>query len=283
MSEDRGASRVGILGIEIYFPNQFVDQNDLESFDGVSSGKYTVGLGQQKMGFCNDREDINSLCLNAVQRLMEEMEIGGSVASRGPPSRVDARSSFLAGYDRIGRLEVGTETILDKSKSVKSVLMQLFEDSGNTDVEGVDTTNACYGGTSALFNSVAWVQSRFWDGRLALAVAGDVAVYASGSARPTGGAGAVAMLVGPGAPIVIGDGKPPASGPQDHPDRLTLCSQSQPHGARLRLLQARAVFPVPVRGRETLHRVLPERPRPLLSGLLSKGRGPRSDHEPRRL
>ncbi len=36
----------------------------------------------------------------------------------------------------IGRLEVGTETLLDKSKSVKSVLMQLFAQSGNTNVEG---------------------------------------------------------------------------------------------------------------------------------------------------
>ncbi len=40
----------------------------------------------------------------------------------------------------IGRLEVGTETILDKSKSVKTVLMQLFGD--NTNIEGVDTVNA---------------------------------------------------------------------------------------------------------------------------------------------
>ena len=103
-------------------------------------------------------------------------------------------------------MEVGTETIIDKSKSVKTVLMQLFEPSGNTDVEGVDTTNACYGGTSALLNAIAWVQSPFWDGRLALVVCGDIAVYPVGRARPTGGAGAVAMLIGPDAPIVIDKG-----------------------------------------------------------------------------
>ena len=84
--------------------------------------------------------------------------------------------------------------------------MQLFKSSGNTDVEGVDTTNACYGGTSALLNAVSWVQSHTWDGRLALVVAGDIAVYASGNARPTGGAGAIAMLVGPNAPIVFDKG-----------------------------------------------------------------------------
>jgi hydroxymethylglutaryl-CoA synthase len=105
----------------------------------------------------------------------------------------------------IGRLEVGTETILDKSKSVKSVLMRLFGD--NTNIEGVDTVNACYGGTNALFNAVNWVESSAWDGRDAIVVAGDIALYAKGAARPTGGAGAVAMLIGPNAPLVLEPGK----------------------------------------------------------------------------
>jgi 3-hydroxy-3-methylglutaryl CoA synthase len=35
---------------------QCVDQVDLEKFDGVSQGKYTIGLGQTKMSFCDDRE-----------------------------------------------------------------------------------------------------------------------------------------------------------------------------------------------------------------------------------
>ncbi len=36
-----------------------------------------------------------------------------------------------------------------------------------------------------------------------MAVCADIAVYASGNARPTGGAGAVALLVGPNAPAVF--------------------------------------------------------------------------------
>jgi hypothetical protein len=35
---------------------QCVDQAELEKFDGVSQGKYTIGLGQTKMSFCDDRE-----------------------------------------------------------------------------------------------------------------------------------------------------------------------------------------------------------------------------------
>lgn len=107
----------------------------------------------------------------------------------------------------IGRLEVGTETLLDKSKSVKSVLMQLFEESGNFNVEGIDTVNACYGGTNALFNSINWVESSAWDGRDAVVVAGDIALYKKGNARPTGGAGCAAFLIGPDAPVVMEPGQ----------------------------------------------------------------------------
>jgi hydroxymethylglutaryl-CoA synthase len=127
--------------------------------------------------------------------------------------------------------------------------MQLFEDSGNTEIEGIDTTNACYGGkinkilkihrsicvypeildqtgsnpfckfdsnltfflncflgTAALFNALNWIESSSWDGRYALVVAGDIAVYSSGPARPTSGAGCVALLVGKDAPIVFDRG-----------------------------------------------------------------------------
>jgi len=174
---------IGIKAIEIYFPSQYVEQSELEKFDGVSTGKYTIGLGQTKMSFCDDREDIYSFALTVTSNLIKKYNI-------------DTNS--------IGRLEVGTETILDKSKSVKTVLMQLFGD--NTNIEGVDTVNACYGGTNAVFNTVNWVESSAWDGRDAIVVAGDIALYAKGNARPTGGAGAVAMLIGPNAPIVLEPG-----------------------------------------------------------------------------
>ena len=134
---------VGILAMEVYFPYTCVNHSELESHDGVSAGKYTIGLGQTNMGFCGDREDVHSLTLTVVRGLMEKNKIA---------------------YTDIGRLEVGTETILDKSKSVKTVLMQLFAECGNTNVEGIDTTNACYGGTQAFFNAVSWVESSAWDG-----------------------------------------------------------------------------------------------------------------------
>lgn len=171
---------IGIKAFQIYIPGQAVNQAELEKFDNIPAGKYTIGLGQTNMAFVNDREDIYSLTLTVTKNLLKDYNI-------------DPNS--------IGRLDVGSETLLDKSKSIKSVLMQLFGD--NTDIEGLDSVNACYGGTNALFNAINWIESSSWDGRNAIVVAADIAIYAKGAARPTGGAGAVAFLIGPDAPIVF--------------------------------------------------------------------------------
>lgn len=81
--------------------------------------------------------------------------------------------------------------------------MSLFEAHGNTEIEGVTCLNACYGGTEALFSTLSWMESSAWDGRLGLVVTTDIAVYEKGPARPTGGAGAVAMLISPDAIFVV--------------------------------------------------------------------------------
>ena len=76
---------VGILGLEMYFPQrvryppsalflstvrlttfQCISEEDLEVYDGVSRGKYTIGLGQSYMAFADDREDINSMALTGM-------------------------------------------------------------------------------------------------------------------------------------------------------------------------------------------------------------------------
>lgn len=45
---------VGILGMEMYFPKRCISEDDLEEFDGVPKGKYTIGLGQKFMAFTDD-------------------------------------------------------------------------------------------------------------------------------------------------------------------------------------------------------------------------------------
>lgn len=175
-------TNVGVIGTEVYFPAEYVSQQELEEYDGVGSGKYSIGLGQKNMAVCDNQEDIVSMCMTVVDNLLEKYGIAPT---------------------DIGRIEVGTETIADKSKSVKTFLMEGFNKAGCYDIQGIDTMNACYGGTQAFFNAVNWVESSGWDGRYAIVIAGDIAVYERGPARPTGGAGVVAMLVGPNSPIAL--------------------------------------------------------------------------------
>lgn len=51
---------------------QCVDQAELEKFDGVSAGKYTIGLGQTKMSFCDDREGM-AQSKGALEYLAKEL------------------------------------------------------------------------------------------------------------------------------------------------------------------------------------------------------------------
>ncbi|CAD5235729.1 unnamed protein product [Bursaphelenchus xylophilus] len=172
---------VGIQALEFYFPRRYIEQTAFEKFNGESEGKYTIGLGLKQMGYCDNNEDINSICLTATAKLLERYNVDPL---------------------NVGYLVVGTETTIDKSKSVKTSLMELF--SANPNIEGVDIKNGCYGGTQALFHAVDWVYSNWeTDGRLAIVVSADIAAYAPGPARCTGGAGAMAFLVGPNAPLAL--------------------------------------------------------------------------------
>ena len=180
---------VGICGMEVYIPSMYISQDELEDYNHVSKGKYTKGLGQVSMGLvAGDVEDVNSIALTVVHMLLEKYSIRPH---------------------QVGRLEVGTETLVDKSKSTKTVLMDLFSNSSSSaasagDMEGATIINACYGGTSALLNAMAWVESDMvWDGRYAIVVACDIATYARGPARPTCGIGAAAFLLNRDAPLVL--------------------------------------------------------------------------------
>ena len=105
-----------------------VRQEELERHDGAPSGKYTVGLGQQGLSFVGDREDVVSLALTALRRLLDRHGVSPL---------------------EVGRLEVGTESSVDSSKSIKSYLMTVLEEGGNTDVEvgpRLPTVCGCLGG-----------------------------------------------------------------------------------------------------------------------------------------
>jgi hydroxymethylglutaryl-CoA synthase len=66
--------------------------------------------------------------------------------------------------EEIGRVKVGTETLADKSKSTKTVLMQLLMDSHFA--EGITCINTCYGSTAPLLDAIDCVESRRYELRM---------------------------------------------------------------------------------------------------------------------
>ena len=68
MKLNQNSKNVGILKIEVYFPKTYVDQSNLEKFDNVAKGKYTIGLGQNKMAVVSEAEDSTTMSLTCIQR-----------------------------------------------------------------------------------------------------------------------------------------------------------------------------------------------------------------------
>ena len=60
-------------------------------------------------------------------------------------------------------------------------------------------------GSKVDLGMVSFIPLSLLSGRLGIVVSADIAVYAKGPARPTGGIGAIAMLIGPNAPLVFDD------------------------------------------------------------------------------
>ncbi|EGB02698.1 hypothetical protein AURANDRAFT_8893, partial [Aureococcus anophagefferens] len=91
--------------------------------------------------------------------------------------------------------EVGTESAVDRGKSTKSFLMSLFEADDHHSVEGLDTFNACYGGTNALFSTTSWIQSKAWNGTYGVVVCSDPAVHPDPATISAIGASSISLVV----------------------------------------------------------------------------------------
>eukprot|EP00834_Sanchytrium_tribonematis_P001467 NODE_36_length_36011_cov_1.012920.p9 type:complete len:422 gc:universal NODE_36_length_36011_cov_1.012920:13661-12396(-) len=170
-------SDFGILHIQLYTPPYAIKQSVLEQHDNCP-GKYTKGLGQLERSVNHFTEDSVSMAMTVVKNAL--------LATNIPASQ-------------IGRIDVGTETRTDSSKSIVSHLQQLLN---VTDIEGIDCTNACFGGTAALFNAFNWCYSPFYNNKFALVITSDIAIY-NGTPNATGGAGAVCLIIGPNAHLKL--------------------------------------------------------------------------------
>ncbi|OAF66949.1 hypothetical protein A3Q56_05328, partial [Intoshia linei] len=211
---------VGIIACEVYVPVIQTDLEEMEKFDNVSKGKYTLGLGQNKMSILSNFEDTTSMALSVVSSLMKKVDLALNCSDLNDIENYT--NAKIHKGQAIGAIFVATESSTDKSKSIKSSLMSLFTCSNspiynyqngdsqhiwtpNYFIEGCDFRHACYGGTAALFASFDWVHSPHWNGKYAIVVATDSCIYENNSAsKATGGAGAFACLVGPNAPLILG-------------------------------------------------------------------------------
>ena len=86
----------------------------LEKAHGVD-GKYTQGLMMTEFCGTGEDEDPVSIALTALSRLMYRYNVK---------------------FEEVGMMYVGSESLLDRSKSIKSNLMMLFEEHDHYDVEG---------------------------------------------------------------------------------------------------------------------------------------------------
>lgn len=174
---------IGIVGMELYVPKYYLDLAETELFDHCR-GKYTCGLGQKSMSVLCKHENAISMALTVTYRILQR--------------------KWCKEF-HIGCIEVGSESNIDRSKPIKSYLMDLFPE--RYDIDGCDSIFACYGGTSALLKAYHWLAlnpKRISNMPVAaLVIMTDISDYGESSAKATGGAGSIAVLISSENPCLI--------------------------------------------------------------------------------
>lgn len=165
--------RAGIASIGLQLPPLFMPVTELAELRGVDPNKYTKGLGCQDIALCPQGQDAVTLAVGAAKR---------------------ALSRWSGSAEDIGLIAVGTESAKDMSRPLSAWVADELGLWGA--VRSYEVKHACYGGTLALRQALEWKWSGAGDGKAALVIASDVALYApSDPGEPTQGAGAVAMII----------------------------------------------------------------------------------------
>ena len=171
---------VGIHALEVCLPSLYCTAEALEQYHGVD-GKYTRGLLMESFSCPAPNEDVVSMCLSSLDRLL--------ILTRIDPTDV-------------GMLIVASESFIDASVSIQSVLARYMCDKGCVNLLGSDVYHACYGCTGALLACADWIQSPLCDKPYAIVVCSDIADMTENYKFMVGGA-SVALLVGRNAPLEL--------------------------------------------------------------------------------
>lgn len=162
-------NKVGIDKISFYAPKSYIDMVELAHARDVDPGKYTIGIGQDRMAQPAIEEDIVAMAANAAYQILEE----------------DDKNS-------IDQIIFATESGFDYSKSAGIYLHELLNIQPNA--KAYEIKQACYSGTAALMLACDYVRLR--PDRKVLVVTSDISRYGLNTGgEPTQGAGAVAFTV----------------------------------------------------------------------------------------
>ena len=194
---------VGIDGIEIRSGKLKLDLPETFAPEkGDDPGKYTKGLGLYSSSLPDVYEDIVTMAANASLRLIERKELS---------------------LEDIGRIDVATESAFDKSKPVSTYVAGCLEQVFEGDLYHANKGErkfACVSGTQAVDDAFNWIRAGRHQGRKALVIATDTALYARDDpGEATQGAGAVAMLISEN-PDVVAFGDAQGFGSADETDFL---------------------------------------------------------------
>ena len=163
----------GIASIGLHLPPLSMNVEELARMRGEDPNKYLVGLECSEFALCPPEYGIVELASGAARRALDRWE--------GDPRD-------------IGMIVVGTESAVDMSRPLSAFVAERLNLSGA--IRSYEVKHACYGGTLALRQALEWRMSGAAQGKAALVVAADVALYAEGDpGEPTQGAGAVAFVV----------------------------------------------------------------------------------------
>ena len=97
---------VGIDDLDIYVPKLYVDYTDFARARGIEPQKLEYGIGIRKMALVDANQDPACMASNACLRLIQKNDLQP---------------------DDIGRIYIATESGLDESKAMNSLVIGMLE------------------------------------------------------------------------------------------------------------------------------------------------------------
>ncbi|HSX19738.1 MAG TPA: hydroxymethylglutaryl-CoA synthase [Gammaproteobacteria bacterium] len=163
----------GISAFGLAIPQYALPLTEFARLRNVDAAQYTQTLGCEFMALCGPNDNVVSLAVRAAKRALANW--GGST-------------------DQIGMVVVASESAIDMSRPLSSWVMSELGLQGQ--IRAYEVKHACYSGTVAVRQALEWKLSGNSQGKAALVIASDVALYAEHhSGEPTQGAGAIAMII----------------------------------------------------------------------------------------